>query len=183
VYAVQTLEGCDRMAQYVNCSTEFDASVAYAKTIREAGPARVVFEDGYTPPDNVEDFQSLYDGAAYLGRPEHRHEFNFLLNTPNQIDLANVKLAAPSDDKSRLNFLINRLREMDMEIIAVDLTTDELRELGIWVVRVVIPGLMPMSVDYRAKFLGTPRLYDYYKKAGFGTITEEDINRAPQPFA
>ncbi|MCP4989104.1 MAG: hypothetical protein GY928_24505 [Colwellia sp.] len=183
VYAVQTLEGCDRMAQYVNCSTEFDASVAYAKTIREAGPARVVFEDGYTPPDNVEDFQSLYDGAAYLGRPEHRHEFNFLLNTPNQIDLASVKLAAPSDDKGRLNFLINRLREMDMEIIAVDLTTDELRELGIWVVRVVIPGLMPMSVDYRAKFLGTPRLYNYYKKAGFGTITEEDINRAPQPFA
>ena len=74
-------------------------------------------------------------------------------------------------------------KEMDMEVIAIDLTTDELRERGAWVVRAVIPGLMPMSSDYRARFLGTPRLYEYPKNAGFGSITENDINRAPQPFA
>jgi ribosomal protein S12 methylthiotransferase accessory factor len=183
VYAVQTLDGCERTAQYVNCSVEFDPAVACAKTIREAAPARIVFEDGYTPPDDIADFQSLYDGAAYLGRPEHRKEFDFLLNTPNRIELSQMKLDAPTDEKGRLNFLIKRLRQMGMDIIAVDLTTDELRELGVWVVRVVIPGLMPMSADYRARFLGTPRLYDYPKNAGFGSITEDDINRAPQPFA
>jgi len=183
VYAVQTLQGCENLAQYVNCSTEFNAAQACAKTIREAAPARIVFEDGYTPPANVEDFQTLYDGASYLGRPENRKEFDFLLNSPNRIKLQDMSLDAPEDDRGRLNFLVNRLKEMDMEVIAIDLTTDELRERGAWVVRAVIPGLMPMSSDYRARFLGTPRLYEYPKNAGFGSITENDINRAPQPFA
>jgi ribosomal protein S12 methylthiotransferase accessory factor len=50
-------------------------------------------------------------------------------------------------------------------------------------VRVVIPGLMPMSSIHRARFLGHPRLYEYPKAAGFGALTEADINPYPQPFA
>ena len=56
-------------------------------------------------------------------------------------------------------------------------------KLGIWVVRVVIPDLMPMTSDYLGRFLGTPRLYDYPRQAGFGALSEQDINPQPQPFA
>ena len=34
-----------------------------------------------------------------------------------------------------------------------------------------------------ARFLGTPRLYDYPRAAGFGPRSEADINPEPQPFA
>lgn len=183
VYAVQTLPEHPYLAQYVNCATEFDAALACAKTIREASPARTVFDDGPAHAGDVADFESLHEGAAYLGRPEHAHEFEFLLNTPNRRALNDIQCAAPADDKARLNYLVNLLKSKGMDIIAVDLTTRELREAGAWVVRVVIPGLMPMTSTYRGRFLAHPRLYEYPAAAGYGKLTEADINPAPQPFA
>jgi len=183
VYAVQTLEGHPHLAQYVNCATEFDAARAYAKTIREAAPARTVFEEGYQHPADVMDFAALEDGAAYLATPDKRGEFDFLLNTPNQRALGDIGLPAPQGDEARLRVLLQRLAAMDTDVVAVDLTTRDLREAGVWVVRVVIPGLMPMTSMQRGRFLGTPRLYDYPKAAGFGALSESEINPAPQPFA
>lgn len=183
VYAVQTLDGHPHLANYVNCAAEFDPVLAYAKTIREAGPARTVFDDGYAHPADVMDFSELFDGAAYLAKPEHRHEFGFLLDTPHRRALSAVGRTAPDGEQARLAFLLERLRALGMDAIAVDLTTRDLRELGIWVVRVVIPGLMPMTSTQRGRFLAHPRLYDYPKAAGFGTLTEADVNPAPQPFA
>lgn len=183
VYAVQLLDGHPQVAQYVNCAVGFNAAEACAKTIREAAPARAVLCHVDDVPENVEDFRSLYDGAHHLGKPEWRNAFDFLLGTPNSKPLADVEIDAPADERGRLRYLVDRLDKMGMEVVAVDLTTDELRELGIWVVRVVIPGLMPMSSVQRGRFLGHPRLYDYPERAGYGRLTEGDINPIPQPFA
>jgi ribosomal protein S12 methylthiotransferase accessory factor len=182
-YAVQLLDGHPHLAQYVNCATEFSAAGACAKTIREGAPARPVFEDGYRYPDNIADFVELHDGAAYMGRPEMRSGFDFLLNTPNRRVLADMEVDVGTDPAERLRFLLGRLREKGMDAVAVDLTTDELRELGVWVIRVVIPGLMPMSPNYRARFLDHPRLYEYPERAGYGRLHEDQINPLPQPFA
>ena len=69
-----------------------------------------------------------------------------------------------------------------MDAIALDLTTAELREAGLWAVRVVVPELMPISFVHRARFLGTPRLYRYAESKG-RPLTEEEINPNPLPFA
>ncbi|MDP5210778.1 YcaO-like family protein [Microbulbifer sp. 2205BS26-8] len=183
IYAVQLLDGHPQVAQYVNCAVGFNAAEACAKIIREAAPARAVLSNVKDVPDNVEDFRSLYDGAHHLGKPEWRHAFNFLLETPNRKSLSDIQVDAPADEQGQLRFLLDRLKAMGMEVVAVDLTTDELRELGIWVVRVVIPGLMPMSSVQRGRFLGHPRLYEYPRHAGYGALTEETINPIPQPFA
>lgn len=184
VYAVQSLSGHPYLSQYVNCAAEFDPVLAYAKTIREAAPARRVFEEGDRHyPDDIADFVALEEGAAYMGMPAQRHAFSFLLDNPARCSLEQVGLHAPDGDPTRLRFLIERLRAIGTDVIAVDLTTRELRDVGVWVVRVVIPGLMPMTSVQRARFLGHPRLYAYPEAAGFGALTEADINPYPQPFA
>lgn len=183
VYAVQTLDGHPHLSQYVNCATEFEPGLAYAKTIREAAPARTVFENGLPHPDDIADFTALEDGASYMGKPAQREAFGFLLDSSRRRSLADVGLRAPQGGEARLRFLLERLRTIGTDVIAVDLTTRDLREAGVWVVRVVIPGLMPMTSIQRARFLGHPRLYDYTKAAGFGTLTEANINPLPQPFA
>ena len=183
VYALQLLEGHPHLAQYVNCATEFSAAAACAKTIREGAPARPVFEDGYRYPDQIADFVELHDGAAYMGRPGMRDGFGFLLDSPHRRALADVEIDVGTDADARLRFLLARLRSQGMDAVAVDLTTDELRELGVCVVRVVIPGLVPMSPIHRARFLAHPRLYDYPERAGYGRLHEDRINPLPQPFA
>ena len=183
VYAVQLLDGHPSVSQYVNCACGFSAEEACAKTIREAAPARPVLRYVDDVPANSDDFRSLYDGANYLGKPGFRHAFDFLLNSPNRKPLSQVEIDAPADEAGRLRHLIQRLKALDMEVVMVDLTSDELRRLGVWVVRAVVPGLMPMSSVQRGRFLGSPRLYDYPRQAGYGPLTEDDINPLPQPFA
>jgi len=94
-----------------------------------------------------------------------------------------VEIDAPQDEPSRLRLLIDRLKAIGTDAIVVDITTDEVRDAGLWVVRVVTPGLLPMSTIHRARFLGHSRLYAYPEWAGFGTRVESDVNPAPQPFA
>lgn len=182
-YTVQTLDGHPYVGQYVNCAAGPDPIVNIAKTIREAAPARFVFKEGYKHPDDVQDFSELEDGAAYLGTPDKRDAFNFLLKSENSRDIKKLEKWPGVDDKQKLQHLLSELKSRNMQVIAVDLTTDELRELGIWVVRVVIPDLMPMSATQRARFLGHPRLYNFYRDQGYGCLREDQINPLPQPFA
>jgi ribosomal protein S12 methylthiotransferase accessory factor len=183
VYAVQLLDGHPSVAQYVNCACGFSAAEACAKTIREAAPARPVLRLVDDVPADSQDFRSLYDGAHHLGKPAFRQAFDFLLQSPRRRPLAEVEIDAPADEAGRVRYLVERFRAMDMEVVIVDLTSDELRRLGLWVVRAVIPELMPMSSVQRGRFLGTPRLYEYPRKAGYGPLTEDSVNPLPQPFA
>lgn len=183
VYAVQLLPDHPSVAQYVSCATGFSAAEACAKTIREAAPARAVLVHVKDVPQDVGEFRTLYDGAHLLGKPQFRDAFGFLLDTPNARPLDEMEIDAPADEAGRLRYLLDRLHAMGMDVVAVDLTTDELRELGIWVVRVVIPGLMPMSSVQRGRFLGHPRLYQYARHAGLAGFSEADVNPVPQPFA
>ncbi|RYY74179.1 MAG: hypothetical protein EOO52_15055 [Gammaproteobacteria bacterium] len=184
VYALQLLENQPILSQYVACATGFDAAACCAKTIRESAPSRSVFQDNYQVPDNVIDFRTLYDGAAFLGRAENRSAFEFLTNTPNRIALGDMgPKDAGNSDRERLNYLVKILASMDMDIVVVDMTTEELRKMGIWVVRAIIPGLMPMSSVQRARFLGHKRLHDYAKKIGIVDFNESMVNQSPQPFA
>lgn len=183
VYSLQLVENHPKLSQYVNCATGFDPATLVAKTIREAAPARPVLQQQSNMPQNVDDYRALSDGANMLGLPEWRKAFDFLMKSPNSISLADMLAPDLPRPVDCIGYILEQLEAQGMEAVICDLTTDELREMGIWVVRAVIPGLMPMSVVQKARFLGTPRLYDYPRRAGFKAISEADINPLPQPFA
>jgi ribosomal protein S12 methylthiotransferase accessory factor len=137
-------------------------------------------------PADPADFVSLTHGASFYGAGRRRKAFDFLLTAPPVLATAPTPASGGAeygqlDHRRRLDALLDRLRSAGMEAIAVDLTTDELRTVGLWAVRVVIPRLMPISFVHRARYLGTPRLYTYGAEPR--TITEDDINPDPLPFA
>lgn len=182
VYAVQLVDGHDSLSQFVGCATDFDVAAACAKTVRESATSRSVFNGSHELPEDVADFSSLYDGAVAMGRPHAREAFRFLLDSPRRRTLSSM-VSGPPDEVAQLRILLARLQELKMDAFAVDLTTDEVREAGLWVVRVVIPQLVPMSSVHRARYLGHPRIYQYPKDKGYGWLREDDINPDPQPFA
>jgi ribosomal protein S12 methylthiotransferase accessory factor len=172
VYTIQLRDDDPDCGQLVDAATDFDPAIACQKTIRESAAARSVFQKPAQIPENPEDFVSLESGARYLASSARRGEFRFLLESRRLRPLSEMRIDAPADGAGRLGYLVERLRAAGMDAIAVDLTTDEIRATGLWVVRVVIPGLLPMSTVSRARYLGHPRLAPYH-----------DINPAPQPFA
>lgn len=181
VYHLQLCDHHPTAAQIVGCATDVSLEKACQKVVRETLCYRTKFEQELAIPDKVEDFIRLQDGAVYMGRPEHRSAFDFLEQQP----VEDIPLGADPDlsDAEHLKRVREAILALGMDIYLVDMTTDELREVGLWVIRAVIPQLMPMSPVYRARFLGTPRLYELARKSGRPDFEIGDVNPYPQPFA
>jgi ribosomal protein S12 methylthiotransferase accessory factor len=72
------------------------------------------------------------------------------------------------------------------EPMAVALTTRDVAELGVYAVKVIVPGAVPLSPDHRFPLLGSRRLTETPWRIGYtATPTRlEDLNlRIPHPFA
>jgi ribosomal protein S12 methylthiotransferase accessory factor len=182
VYGVEVApEGSSGTA--VMCATDLDPARAIAKALREGAAGRVAVRMAPPVSSRVEDFQAVWEGAAYLARAEHRGAFGFLLGSSRRVaapDLVSLGTGTPEGD---LRVLVGRLADRGLDVVVVDLTTDEAAHAGLWVVRAVIPGLQPLSFTHRARFLGHARLYDAPLRMGHRSWAEPDLNPWPQPFA
>lgn len=72
-------------------------------------------------------------------------------------------------EKGKVEFLVEELRSRDCEVIFVDMTTPEVEEVGLKVVKVLIPEMVPLWRDERYPYLKSGRLYDVPKTMGYKT--------------
>ncbi len=183
VYGLQLKDGDPQAAQFVNCATSFSRWDACAKLIRESAMGRSMLGVPLPVPDDIRDFVELEQGAIYMGRIAQRPAFDFLTDSTVVTPISRLSQPNLSTPRQQLRYLLDRLHTLDMEVVLVDLTTDELRDAGLRVIRAVIPALMPMSPTYRARYLGHPRLLAAQAKQEQETGLAVNINPYPQPFA
>ncbi len=85
-----------------------------------------------------------------------------------------------------IDVLTQMLDELGHEVIVVDITTPDVKEVGLHVVRVLAPGLMPIHGSHNFPYLGVQRLYDVPEKLGWaeteGWDPNQGINKDPHPF-
>lgn len=189
VFVVQRNDARPTGRVAVSCATAVTPSHAYCGAIRESAQTRVAIRRDTALPADVADYHDLLHGAAYYARGGDRGDFDFLLANGRRTSLAEMAgTPVAGEAREQLAFLIERLRTRGMEALAIDVTPDEVREVGLWVVRVVVPDLVPVSFVHRARYLGTPRIYRFWQSwraelpAG-PAVAEENINPCPMPFA
>lgn len=182
IYSLEITPDHPSCTTVVMCATDLDPRRAVAKVLREGAAARIGLAVD-RPERTPDDFFSAFDGARYMGRPEHAGAFRFLLDTLTRRRLSDLPVLTTGDPTEDLRLLLDRLDRLGLEAIAVDLTTDEARRVGMHVVRVVIPGLQPLSFSHRARYLAHPRLFRAPAALGHPVATEADLNPWPQPFA
>lgn len=183
VYLLQTYEGHPQLASFVGCSTEFDPWTACGKVVREACVARTAIPYFQEIPDDPLQFTRLEFGASYMGRPEQAGAFGFLSGHGRESPISRLAPGSQADAREEFDWLVARFRALDFELTLVDLTTDDLREQGLSVIRAVTPDLMPLDFLPSARYLGHARLRDYPRKAGYGRFERAAANPYPQPFA
>ncbi|MGH8885551.1 MAG: YcaO-like family protein [Egibacteraceae bacterium] len=78
---------------------------------------------------------------------------------------------------------LERLAERGFRVLAVDLTTEDVRSAGLEVVRVIVPGLYP-NAPAAFPFLGGTRLYNEPVAQGWrpSPCAEDDLILAPMPY-
>jgi|GEM_PF-3524985 len=93
--------------------------------------------------------------------------------------------AAPATSPwSRLFCCIGAIAQAGLQVFVVDLTPPEIKELGLWTVKALIPGTYPMNFDSRWPHFGGVRMRNAPVAAGLraDAVPFEELNRVPHPF-
>lgn len=161
-----------RKGFYVSCASHFDYSTAVKKSIEEGlGGFGAYIESIYyykTPvPKSIDEIRTLDDHALYYLAGNNDTVLDFLIGEPKTIAFSLVENIT-SDKES----LMKKFQELKYDIYFKDLTTIDIKEIGLCVVRVITPQLVFLSAG--PPMLDCSRLYQKTKG--------QNINMEPHPF-
>lgn len=125
---------------------------------------------------------SVIGSAAYNASRDRRHVFRHLLAGERPVRKLDELPGLPAG-ADPLGTAVSRLAERGAEVLAVDITTDEARQVGMHAVKVLVPEAVPLSFIHSERYLGTPRLYAAPAEMGHRSHDEDAVNPDPQPFA
>jgi len=139
----------------------------------------------YRPRPPYHDITTLGEhGLAYALHPEFKAMTDFLREPTEVLEVGQLPERSSTSVRAHLRTTIDLLSEGGLELIAVDLTTPDVDEVGFKVVRAVIPGLHPLDNDHRYRYLGGRRLFEVPVRTGarVAPAEERDLNPDPHPF-
>jgi ribosomal protein S12 methylthiotransferase accessory factor len=87
--------------------------------------------------------------------------------------------------KGDVECCVGLLAQAGYEVIVVDLTTPDLQQAGFSVVRVLVPGLVPLHGDHNLPYLGVARLREVPWRLGWVDRAQDPLtvlNPLPHPF-
>jgi ribosomal protein S12 methylthiotransferase accessory factor len=183
VYGVEVSRGNRQVNTVVCCSSSLDPTQAVFKVIRDLAATRIALLSAGPYPSDLADFTDVLHGATFMARAEQAAAFGFILNSGQQRSLTDTGALHVATGENELQLLLEHLRRRRLDAYAIDLTTDEAWRSGFRVVRALVPGLQPLGLQYRARYLGHPRLYQAPREMGYPVHSEEHLNPWPQPFA
>lgn len=182
VYCLQRDRHSKSLRQTVHCSAALDPATAAEKVLRESVSTRLAIARSAHdfPVRGPEDITRVSDGAVYMGHSSRSKAFDFLLSSDEVSAPPAHKRGSVADE---LGQLVRQLARLGCEVYALDVTSRSAARFGLTVVRVIALGLQPMSLSPFARYRAEPRLYSY-PTARFGiSLTEDQLNPWPQPFA
>jgi len=107
----------------------------------------------------------------------------FIFSSQKEMDfqeMGNLSTENPTED---LQLLVNLVSAINHKVLISDLTTPDIRDLGLTVVRAVIPGFHPLFIGHRLRALGGFRLWSVPQKLGYPGITPVlGDNPGPHPY-
>jgi ribosomal protein S12 methylthiotransferase accessory factor len=174
----------------VGASCNLDPQKAVSKALLEALHCRIFFSGafrrsaGLTGPLKPEQVTTRDEHVALYTQPEMVSALDFFRQAPQLQTWEHLPDHLPAgENRSRLEFCLARLLEAGMEAVVVDITVPEVRDMGYWVVRVLVPQAQPLNFG-PVRNLNSSRLYHVPVKLGYRSqpALEEALNPWPHPF-
>ena len=134
---------------------------------------------------SYEDVQTLNDHSAFLMDPERIGEYSFLLENGRRQSIGELPNLSQGNLAADLNTCVNSLVAAGCRVAYADLTTSDIVDYGLRVVRTIATGLQPMHFGFGEERLGGRRLFEVPRALGHAaeTRTEKDLNPCPHPLA
>lgn len=132
--------------------------------------------------------RTMEDHGLLYGLPEAEERLNFLLEESRpRRTFAEEYHSMPGniDLKDDVEELLHRLRNVDLEVIVIDQSSPVTKRNGLYCVKVLIPGMLPMTFGHHlARLKGLDRVLNVPRQLGFTqeSLTYEQLNPFPHPF-
>ena len=84
-----------------------------------------------------------------------------------------LSLVSRGPSSRDLTSILDSLRRLNYDVVVVDVTTDDVRQMGLTVTKVIVPGMAMFDVDHKAPLIGAARLK---------SLANMQLNPAPHPF-
>jgi ribosomal protein S12 methylthiotransferase accessory factor len=170
-------------------SSHLDPEIAVRKSIEELAHTLRMAQQIKTiaPP-----FICTCNYANVQNQNDHVHLYcdsdnfplaEFIFSGADQIDFDQIENAASGDPQPNLDTLVKRINSTNHRVLLKDVTSDDVSELGLSVMRAIIPGYHPLFLGHRVRALGGTRLWEIPQKLGYRGISQSNgDNPAPHPF-
>ena len=137
-----------------------------------------------TPPPDPDRIETFEQHLLYYAQPEHAELAAFLDGSTERRPTRSVPALEGATPRSQIDAVLRRLARHGLSAYAVDVTSPDVRSLGLSVARVIVPELCALDVSHRARFLGGTRLYTAAHEAGLvpAPLEPADLNHLPHPF-
>ncbi|MED4989641.1 TOMM precursor leader peptide-binding protein [Parageobacillus toebii] len=132
--------------------------------------------------------RQMEDHGMLYGLPEAEERLQFLLDDHRPLRTfeeefkQQTKNADLTDD---LRVILQKFRRLNLEVIVVDQTTPVIKRNGLYCVKVLIPGMLPMTFGHHlTRVTGLERVLRVPMELGYTTkpLTLEQLNPHPHPF-
>ncbi|CAM3984074.1 TOMM precursor leader peptide-binding protein [Alicyclobacillus pomorum] len=131
---------------------------------------------------NMEDHSMLYS------LPQAEERLQFLLDERRPLRSFDEEFKVRpwhADLADDVKDILDVFRRLNLEVIVVDQTTPEVKRMGLHCVKVIIPGMLPMTFGYHLTRLdGLERVLRVPMELGYARkpLTREQLNPHPHPF-
>jgi len=138
---------------------------------------RIVVDPEFSNVEDQVDHLNLYVDPANGGLAE------FIFGSKARIAFDELADHSTGDATRDLHEVARRVNAVGHRVLVAELTSTDVRSLGLFVMRTVIPGFHPLFMGYRIRALGGNRLWKVPRRLGYrGPDPERGDNPAPHPY-
>ena len=121
---------------------------------------------------------------AHAIAPNLRNSVEFLTSSREVISLKKLPDACSESMMQNVLTMVAMIKKKHLDVIFVDLTTQDIDESGFKVARTVIPGLQPLDINHNWQHLGGERICQVPFQMGLLSepLSEDSLNAHPHPF-
>jgi ribosomal protein S12 methylthiotransferase accessory factor len=176
-------------AAIVATAANLDPERAITRALQELSAnhlyIRGYFQNPYHPaPSAPHEIMSQEDHGLFYCSHERLPALDTILRPRWMQRPGDVTSHASDDVKANVDFCVAQLAAVDLEVIAIDLTTSDVAELGFKVFKVLVPGIQPIDFGMQWPHVGGRRLYEAPVRMGYRNTpaAPHELNYFPHPF-
>lgn len=177
-------------ALVVAASSSLDPEMAAAKSLEELAHSRRFSQyvrtwiDPLIPdPPNYECVTGQVTHLAFWADPANAKLADFLFTSPRRVEFDELTSHSTGNKAMDLERLVSMVSRTGERVLIKDLTSPDVADLGLVVVRAVIPGFHPLHMGFRTRALGGQRLWSVPQHLGYSGISPESgDNPYPHPY-